>query len=198
VLGFSKENQGIPSGLFVASRYPLKNVQFIPYTPQQTPRNRAYGIFAADISSDQEPLAHLLTTHLQPGDSPEDIEYRAKQMTVVRANMEQSQLNSFACGDLNIEENSPEALEQLKGFVMNKAPGWTCRELRTYWFKADQNIALFNAQPMELETIDYFFAEFKASPAPSFRTEIGIVNEINKPGDALSDHQYELTTVTFK
>ncbi len=197
VIGFSKENQGIPSGLFVASRYPLKNVQFTPYTPEQTPSNRAYGIFAADLYSDQEPLAHLVTTHLQPGDSPEDVEYRAKQMTIVRSDLEQSKLSSFVCGDFNIEENSPEAHEQLKGFVMNKSPGWTCRELRDYWFKADQNVTLFNEQPMELETIDYFLAEFKAGPTPSFQTEVGIVSEVNNPGDALSDHQYELTTVTF-
>jgi exonuclease III len=197
VIGFSNENQGIPSGLFVASRYPLKNVEFVPFTAEQTPSNRAYGVFAADICTEQESLARLLATHLQPGSSTEDIAYRAKQMTVVRSNMEQSQLNAFACGDFNIEETSPEGREQLKGFVMNKTPGWTCRELRNYWFQADQNIALFNAQPMDLETIDFFVAKFKADPAPIFKTEIGIVNEINNPGKALSDHQYEITTVTF-
>jgi hypothetical protein len=198
VFGFDKDGHGIPSGLFGASRYPLKNAQFVSYTPEeQTPCNRAYGFFAADIYSEQEPLAHLIMTHLQPGDSQEDINYRAKQLTAVRADMERSKLHALACGDFNMEENSPEASRQLEGLVMKKAPGWTCRELRDFWFRAHQNAAQFNAYPLNVESIDYFVAHFKAAPIPSLQTEIGIVNEIDNPRDALSDHQYELTTVMF-
>jgi endonuclease/exonuclease/phosphatase family metal-dependent hydrolase len=197
VVGFNKDNKGIPSGLFVASRYRLENPKFIPYTPnEQTPRSRAYGFFTADIYNDQVPLAHLITTHLQPGSDPDDRNYRAKQMAAVRSDMKQSPLPALACGDFNIEENSEEAKQLLEGFVMNKTPGWTCRELRDFWFKAHQDTDLFNAR-LDVESIDCFFADLKGTGI-AFQTAIGIVNDVNHPEQALSDHQYEITTtVTF-
>lgn len=42
-----------------------------------------------------------------------------------------------------------------------------------------------------------WIAQFKHDPTPTFNTQIGIVNEMCRPQDALSDHQYEITTVPF-
>lgn len=113
------------------------------------------------------------------------------------ADMDNSPLNAFVCGDFNMELGSSESTSLLTGLIMSMQPGWTCHELRNYWFRAGENVTQFTAFYLDIETLDYFVAQFKQDPTPSFNTQIGIVNEMCRPQDALSDHQYEITSVTF-
>ncbi|MES2199463.1 MAG: endonuclease/exonuclease/phosphatase family protein [Chlamydiota bacterium] len=199
--GFSIESLGIPGGLFVASKYPLKKENFIPYTKEETPPSRAYGFFTAEIYSEDKPLACLVTTHLQPGSEIKDREYRALQTTAILTALKKVEIPTLLCGDLNIEKTSTEAQELFKSYKSGLYQGldWTCCELRDYWWKSDQNSIAFKKLPPEKEWLDYFFYLKNSSKlAPHLFTEVLVVNDLTHPEKALSDHQILFTTITLK
>ena len=200
-IGFSLEALGIPGGLFVASKYPLKKGNFIPFKKEETPSSRTYGFFTADIYSDNKPLARLITTHLQPGSLEKDKEYRALQSKAILASLEKVNLPTLLCGDFNIVKNTPEAKEIFKPYESSSYLGldFTCCELRDYWWKAKQNVAAFKALPPDKEWLDYFFYLKNSSKVmPELATKILIANDLTHPEEALSDHQILFTGVTFK
>jgi endonuclease/exonuclease/phosphatase family metal-dependent hydrolase len=197
--GFSLESLGISSGLFVASKYPLNNVNFTPYTQEQTPAFRGYGFFSADIYNKKKMLGHLIATHLQPGCEKEDMRYRAAQMASICASLQDVKSPVFLCGDFNIEKNSPEA-EVFKNYEQSHYKGlsWTCCELRSYWWKAKENVAEFCLMPLEKEWLDYFLGWNLATEKNiTMRTQVHIVNDPQKPQEALSDHQMLETHINF-
>lgn len=198
--GFCLETLGIPSGLFVASKYPLKDAQFTPYIEGQTPPYRGYGFFSADIYNRKKCLGRLVATHLQPGYTKEDAMYRAAQMKAITASLQSVEQPVFLCGDLNIEKNSEEAeIFQLYHASTYRGLNWTCCELRNYWWKAKQDIADFCGMPLEKEWLDYFFCLNKF-PDKTFgmQTDVRVVNDLDHPEEALSDHQMLLTKISFQ
>jgi endonuclease/exonuclease/phosphatase family metal-dependent hydrolase len=195
--GFSLETLGIPSGLFIASKYPLKNATFTPYVKGETPSYRGYGFFSADIYSKNLLVGHLISTHLQPGCSAEDANYRIAQMRAIDTSLQNIDAPTFLCGDFNIEKTSKEAeLFHPYEFSLYQGINWTCCELRDYWWKAKQNIENFSALPLVKEWLDYFFCFNKTKKhPPRMQTEVQIVNDLSQPQDALSDHQLLLTKI---
>ncbi len=200
-IGFSVETLGIPGGLFVASKYPLKEGNFIPFKKEETPSCRTYGFFTADICNKDKPLARLITTHLQPGSLEKDKEYRALQSKAILASLEKVNLPTLLCGDFNIIKNTPEAEELFKSYESSPYLGldFTCCELRDYWWKAKQNVTAFKALPPDKEWLDYFFYLKNSSKIrPNLTTKILPASDLTHPEEALSDHQILFTKVTFK
>jgi endonuclease/exonuclease/phosphatase family metal-dependent hydrolase len=199
--GFDILNLGIPSGLFVASKYPLSNPVFHPYSAEQTPKSRGYGFFSAEIMNKNTPLASIITTHLQPGSDAEDLQFRRAQLQAILSNVS-DQTPTFVCGDLNIERDSKEYNQEIKPEFINtyNNPQWTCCELKDYWWKWDQNLEKFRASNLEYEWIDYFLRlkDQSYQSIQSIHSRILLVGNLLNPKEALSDHRPLLTTITFK
>lgn len=200
--GFDYEAIGIPSGLFVASKYPLNNAAFTPYNRQETPKVRGYGVFMGDLTSGAEPLARIATTHLHPGDGPENAAFRSVQIEAVMSHLRSTDtapLPSFLCGDLNIERGSDEYKKMVQNFVnLYSGKDWTCCELRNYWWKAGQNVKKFEEMGLAFEWIDYFLRMRTGREVVT--TETVNVLSVNDPADpktALSDHQIMKTQISF-
>ncbi|HSX12135.1 MAG TPA: endonuclease/exonuclease/phosphatase family protein [Rhabdochlamydiaceae bacterium] len=155
---------GIPSGLFVASKYKIENPQFTLFDKRE--KVRSYGFFEFDIKSGERHLGHITTTHLQPFQTPTAQEIRTKEleqvMKVLQEKAKISQVPFFLCGDLNIQWGSNEPAEKLlkAHFIDNYNLGRTsitkenrtCHDFTDYWWKANRNPNGFTA-PLEL--IDY-------------------------------------------
>jgi endonuclease/exonuclease/phosphatase family metal-dependent hydrolase len=201
--GFDLFALGIPSGLFVASKYPLGNPVFTPFDKNQTPKVRGYGFFTCEILSENRPFAVLTTTHLHPGNDVEDVRFRERQVNAILESLKAKASNgipSFLCGDLNIERDGETYKKLTQGFINNyEGPDWTCCELRNYWWRAGQNAQLFEQLGLELEWVDYFMRLKEAAHhLQSVKTRIVPVNNPSQPQNALSDHQLMHTIITFK
>lgn len=191
ISGFNARELGVPSGLFVASKYRLENPKFYPYSPEETPSNRGYGFFSAVI----EDQVRLVTTHLQPGSDGADIKFRSAQAKAV-VNTIDDKMPSFFCGDFNIERKSKEYESEIAPFFINKntSSEWTACELRDYWSKAKENAAAFQALGLPTELIDYFLT-FKKKPGTILKTSLLIANDPLHPPEALSDHQAMISII---
>lgn len=201
VYGFDKESIGIPSGLFVASKYPLKNPHFYSYNAQQTPKIRGYGFFSAEIKNQDTTMARIITTHLQPDSNAQDLEFRHAQLQAILSSIT-DKTPTFICGDFNIERNGEEFNKELKTHFENCYTGsdWTCCELRNYWWKAQKDVNKFHALGLCFEWIDYFMRlkDHNYESVKFTSTDILLVNNPLKPEEALSDHQALITSITFK
>lgn len=100
---------GVSSGIFVASKYNIKNPAFSPF-PQDTlvgrTKNAAKGVFSFDL----EDFARVFSTHLQHSEEPEfptleEVEARRRQMEII---VGQVNLVRDRCvvvtGDLNLDD----------------------------------------------------------------------------------------------
>jgi hypothetical protein len=194
--GFNSDEIGLSSGLFVASKVEVKNPQFIPF--QKTPTIRGYGLFSIDIS----PIGNLITTHLNPGSDPVDLEYRKEQIQEILTfiETEKKSHSTFLCGDLNIERNSSEYKEVIEPKFNDPyfGKGWTCLELRNYWWKAGQNVEKFKALGFSYESIDYFICPKGKKNRCSVTTNLIQVNDPMHPEKALSDHQAMFSTLKLQ
>jgi endonuclease/exonuclease/phosphatase family metal-dependent hydrolase len=194
--GFNQQTYGVSSGLFVASKYPLDSVAFTPYNTNESPPYRWYGFFSAKLNG-SFPI-RIVTTHLHPGSSSEDLSYRARQIKAIDASI-QDKIPTFICGDFNIERMSTEYTASLLPYFINFYDNsqWTCLELRDYWWKAKQNADLFYSKYQSPEWIDYFLQSRKTLPSGSIKSSPILVNDPHDPAAALSDHQAILTSITL-
>jgi endonuclease/exonuclease/phosphatase family metal-dependent hydrolase len=195
--GFSTNSLGIPSGLFIASKYPLQNERFTGYAPDETPSYRAYGFFSADIFHQKKCIGHLVTTHLQPGYTEIDKDFRKKQLTAISESLPKN-TPTLLCGDLNIVKESEEAKNAFSSYesISYEGLNWTCCELRDYWWKAKQNLTTFLDLSPTKEWLDYFLFIPKNKPL-SCKAKVFCVNDLERPESALSDHQILMTNFCF-
>jgi endonuclease/exonuclease/phosphatase family metal-dependent hydrolase len=201
VYGFDKAAFGIPSGLFIASKYPLSHPTFRPYDAEETPKIRGYGFFSAEIKSQKGTTARLIATHLQPGSTAQDRQFRHNQLQALLNSMD-SKTPTFIFGDLNIERDSEEYLKEITPHFVNRYRGsdWTCCELRNYWWKAEENVNKFLALGLLPEWIDYFLClkNHSYESVKSVDASIFSVNQPSNPKESLSDHQGIVTSIIFK
>lgn len=190
--GFNPDLLGLSSGLFVASKYKLENPEYIPF--KTASRSHGYGFFLANLPKGKT----IISTHLTPGIEASDQTIRQSQIDQILSFATKSKKPSiFLCGDLNIEFTSPEYKNLISPNFINYyiGTGWTCLELRDFWWKAKQNVENFLSLKIPTETIDYFL-RIKTTPTPlTVTTEIIEVNNPREPQNALSDHQALLSTI---
>lgn len=102
----SLSSLGFESGLFVASKYPIKNPIFHPFKNDNPHINR--GVFSFDIATpDGKSAGSIFTTHLEPFENGKTL--REKELTQIIALMQSKNLNEaypvILCGDLNLPPN---------------------------------------------------------------------------------------------
>ncbi len=118
VLGFSSETLGLPSGLLIASKYPIQQAHFTPFAQGKSKVN--YGFFDFIVGSAEHPLAHVYATQLQRDGLTQYEQGCAKQITQI-VNKMQKDLRSvsdrhvpfFICGDSSNRSKPVERNEQL-------------------------------------------------------------------------------------
>ncbi len=104
---------GVSSGIMVASKYAIKNPEFIPFpidTLVGRTKHAAKGVFSFDLSSRGENFARVYTTHLQHSEEPQfptldEVEGRKRQMEII---VEKVNAVRDRCvvvtGDLNLDD----------------------------------------------------------------------------------------------
>ena len=129
---------GLPSGIFVASKYKTHNPEFFPF-PQDslvgTTKYASKGVFSCTLKSQGEDFARILCTHLQHSEIPqkptcEEIEARQKQMKIVVDRIDRCRVHCIVVtGDLNLEnkeynKSSWQALFQKGDRFANELKTW--------------------------------------------------------------------------
>ena len=101
----SLSSLGFKSGLFVASKRPIRNPIFTPFKKDNPHINR--GVFSFDVArKDGTIIGSVFTTHLEPFDTGKKL--REKELAQTIALMNDKKLNSLPiilCGDLNLPPN---------------------------------------------------------------------------------------------
>ncbi|MBI2743268.1 MAG: endonuclease/exonuclease/phosphatase family protein [Chlamydiales bacterium] len=217
-LGFSLSTLGLPSGLFVASKYAIEKPEFTLFKAAGFPMN--YGFFDFILKNGDEPVAHIFTTHLQSLNYLHFPEIRASQLTQLLERMEtefnaqKQEIPFFLCGDLNIPLGSDEPGEAIikKYFHddYNKNQGHiseangTCTDYFTNYLLASRG-AIKEITP-NFEILDYALL-LKSLPLCNkenvchqyeISTSILQMHEISRPEHAISDHNGLVTRVNPK
>lgn len=215
VLGFSLNTLGFPSGLFVASKYPIEKPEFTLFKASGFPMN--YGFFDFIVKSEDKALAHVYTTHLQSLNYPHFSEIRALQLKQLLEKMEsdvavqQQPLPYFLCGDLNIPLGSKEPGEALlqahfyDAYNKNQTP--ICETNRTCTNFFTNFLLSPNKKREEIEAqfeiLDYALLLHSLPNIPvlfeslkcEIETRIVSMGDLEKPEQAISDHQGLLTSL---
>lgn len=111
VMGFSPKSLGISSGLFVASRYPLQNPRFTPFSITGLPSKD--GFFDFVIVHELGPV-HIYHTHLESVPVPYFGQVRAMQMNQILDTMQEDywdhpqEIPFILCGNLSIPYGTKE------------------------------------------------------------------------------------------
>lgn len=208
-LGFSLETLGMPSGLFVASKFRIENPRFTLFGESGMPMN--FGFFDFTIHSAQRPLAHIYTTHMLALNFDRFPLIRQKQLQQIIDTMhadakKEANHPFFLCGDFNAPWGSGEPSEDL---------------IRTYFYDA-YNLGRESVLEGERTCTDYFIGHYfksigspqaidpnfqildyalllrKSSHEPiGFNVETTLVpmNSLDYPEQAVTDHHALLTKI---
>lgn len=109
---------GVSSGIFIASKYSVKNSEFTPF-PEETLLGAAKysekGVFAFDLESQGQSFARIYSTHLQHSEEPQrptavEFDVRKKQMQIVVDKMNGIRDRCIVLtGDLNLDDDEFQA-----------------------------------------------------------------------------------------
>jgi endonuclease/exonuclease/phosphatase family metal-dependent hydrolase len=204
-LGFSFDTLGLPSGLFVASKYPIEHPQFTLFNAAGVPMN--WGFFDFTVMNGGAPMGHIYATHLQSLSLDAFAKIRALQLQQIVEKMENdlavnNQIPFFLCGDLNIPYGSEEPGEALirKHFYddYNKDQGSvgesnrTCTDYFTnYFFSETKDPEEIDPQ---FQILDY--ALLLRSQPFTIDTQQVETNDLKEVLSAVSDHHGLLTTIS--
>lgn len=190
------------SGLFVASQYPLENVQFTPFSVEGMQEGINKGFFSATIVVNRKPLYRLVTTHLNPFENETAYKVRKIELEAILASS--SELPTFVVGDFNIQLGSREYADlnfkQLfydaynKGSIEVSEANETCTEYFNdlVWkpLKSRTEIKRNSGQ-----VLDYALWIGSEPPEASTETVRVPLYSLDDPTGALSDHQALMTTI---
>ncbi len=210
-LGFSQDALGFPSGLFVASKFPVESPRFTLFDASGCQIN--YGFFDFLVKSATAPLGHIFTTHLQSLNDAHFPLIRAQQLmqiidwiqTDCQADPNTS-IPRFVCGDFNIPWGSGEPGEKLIRTYFYDAYNCNRTEVRdeertcTDYFSDRYFARIGHPQPIgaNLQIIDYALL-FKVPACSDCTLETILVpmNALSNPETALSDHHGLLSKLTL-
>ncbi len=211
VLGFSLESLGLPSGLFVASKYPIERPQFTLFSLSGVQMN--YGFFDFLISNGKDTMGHIYTTHMQSLKYHQFEEIRAVQLGQILKKMEDDAKSDdrkvpfFLCGDFNIPFGWGEPGSALidayfeddynQGRAEVNGANRTCTDYFTnHFFSPTKNRDEIDPY---FQIIDYALLHRSlGSSGYEIKTVQVPMNDLDQPETALSDHHGLLTTVKHK
>ncbi len=194
-VGLTMDSIGISSGLFVASKYPLREPSFTPFTNNIPSRN--YGFFECKVVSKGKPVARIVTTHLYPFSGLKDQKLRQEQITQIIERLEciaqkDKTTPLLLVGDMNVKWGSNEsALRSIKEHFIdtyNHEP--TATDFTDYWWG-------IKTPPVKRKSIDYALL-FKSPTYShySLKTDRIVMYDEKNPEESLSDHNALLSTIT--
>lgn len=203
--GIAFEGLGLPSGLFVASKYPLENPQFTLFSAAAYQMN--FGLF--DFVLKKNALSsHIYVSHLQALNYPQ---IRALQLKEALEKMQQDlskteneKMAFILCGDLNIPWGSQEPAEALirthftDSYNQNRKKVSEADRTCTDYFT---HRVIYPQKPSReldpnFQILDYTL--LLDSPLCShyvMKTELVRMNTLDKPEAAISDHHGLFTTI---
>lgn len=174
------------SGLFIASRYPIKDSGFVPFDNQCAITRGFFWI--------ETPDCVIFNSHLEPGENNNAM--RADQMKKLRSKMCEFDKPCFLLGDLNIDrylEGHYEECQIAETFhdpLPKHTP--TCSTLLEYEMKGQRPPTITDEQN------DYALL-FKREGRRPFDLDVELVDTYPDNGDpykAISDHKALLVTAT--
>ena len=202
--GLGVDTLGLPSGLFIASKYPLENPTFTLFSEVGLQMN--FGFFDFIVKNGSESLGHVYTTHMQSLDFEGFDEIRGMELMEILSKMKKdSQLEKnipfFLCGDLNIPWGSEEPGEKMirSQFydAYNRDRKEVTPETRTCTnFFIDQlliptrEISVENVRPQILD-----YALLLDDSEYMIDTQLLPMNDILQPEQALTDHHGLVTRI---
>ena len=202
--GVAFETLGLPSGLFVASKYALENPRFKLAADSAYPIN--YGSFDFIINNGTTSIGHVYTAHLQPHNNQQ---IRGIQLQEIVDEMQADAAKNenmpyILCGDLNSPFGSQEPAQALihkyfysaynqAGQEVNEA-NHTSTDYFTNHFLVKEN-ARTTEEP-NFQIIDYSLL-LNTPSSKKYEVEAVLVpmNDLKEPGGAISDHHGLFTTV---
>jgi hypothetical protein len=105
---------GVNSGIFVASKYAIKNPKFIPFPKDMLvdrTKNAEKGIFSCDLECANRIFATIITSHLQHSEepahaTPDESRARWREMNMIMDEVHQTAQDRavILVGDLNIDD----------------------------------------------------------------------------------------------
>jgi endonuclease/exonuclease/phosphatase family metal-dependent hydrolase len=209
-LGLSFQSVGMPSGLFVASKYPIQNPQFNVFKDRGFPMNQ--GFFDFIVNKSREISSHIYVTHMQSLNDKKFIKVRALQSKQIIEKIQKDAAKSkdlipyVLCGDLNVPFGSKEASEELirSNFYddYNKGQGEvnesnsTCTSyFSNYLFSRDKDPK--SVEP-DFQILDYTLLWKNSRESFLLSTVRVEMNDLKKPNAALSDHHGLLSKIQKK
>jgi endonuclease/exonuclease/phosphatase family metal-dependent hydrolase len=116
---------GLPSGLFVASKFDVINPQFTPF---KTHNQIEKGVFAFDLMSEGSRFAHICTAHLSDSDVPsspreEEVSLRQQQMETILKELPEEPICTVLAGDLNLDDTEMQNASWKNRFDAGKVTG---------------------------------------------------------------------------
>jgi endonuclease/exonuclease/phosphatase family metal-dependent hydrolase len=211
-LGLNFETLGMSSGLFIASKYAIENPSFTLYKARGYTMN--WGFFDGTLKIGKTPWAHVYTTHLQSLDYEQFPQIRAQQLTQLIEKMQKDAQAApyfpyYLCGDLNIPYGAHEPGEDLireyfyDAFNQNERP--LSDEHRTFTDYFNGYLLSLDKKSEEIDPdfqiLDYALLLKRHPSIPilskdfQMQTELVVMNRLDQPQSAITDHHGLLTTI---
>lgn len=189
---------GFGSGLLVASKYPLTNPTFHPFSKDNPYLNR--GVFSFSfLSDDVNEWGTIYTTHLEPFKKGEKL--RKKEIKEIISIMEKNQVDgpSVLCGDLNLspKEGSKLLQENFIDLFHNEKDEITFQNCTSCDFTHKKwNILNKSLTP---EILDYILL-YKKSLPNELAIEVSKIESFNEECflEATSDHHALFSRISAK
>jgi len=202
--GFNPKAFGLGSGLFVASKIPIKDPKYHPFQTQNSYINR--GFFSFTLLDKNGKEIHCITTHLDAYDQDDAKKVREKQIEEIvhwiNKNNVKNDYPTVVCGDLNVPyrsgENGEKLIQKHFGSPYTKNIQTVTLKNRTYCDYTDfwWNHKKFVIEPKILDYILVYPAKDESSTF--LTTKVLSVSNIQKPQNALSDHQGLIATIQLR
>jgi len=218
-LGFSINTIGLPSGLFVASKYPIEQPCFTLFSAVEFPIN--YGFFDFIVKNGKVTLGHVYTTHMHAFNQELFVHIRTLQLKQILDKMQadlktqKETMPFFLCGDLNVPYGSQEPSEALihacfydgynKNITTVNESTSTCTDyFSNYYFSFHQDSKQIDPN---FQILDYALLLKSLPSSPhhqllcqevQLNTELISMNDLRDPEGAISDHHALLTTIKLK
>lgn len=185
------------SGLFVASKYPIEGMNFVPYLVEGRQEGINKGFLEGTVMISGEPFCQLYHTHLNPFENETAYRVRKEEAELLVDSMEKKDLFSVALGDMNVNMGSKEWKNSplSQKFICNYPPGEgaTCTDTLGWIVERPQA----DRQGIEHEghICDYALVYLKSSPVNIVSHQVKFY-DLDVPEQAVSDHQGVFSIIT--
>ena len=185
------EEISMNSGLFIASKHPIANPKFVRFQAEGRQKGIHKGFFYGTLIVNGKPFCYLISTHLNH-DNETAARVREEEAQMIVSTIESLQkvlpLPALVVGDLNVSygtqewENSTLNQAFIDGYTSKKP---TC----TDYFNDLVWTPIKERSKVKARNYIYDYALVCRTHPMSIKSKVFPLYQIDKPTDALSDHQ---------